>query len=291
MLWSEAVENHIATARTYRDMLRVMPGDDLITRAEIKVIGKGIKEAETFALDGTIAEAITAAAQTLPDDTTILHHLLPAPSGFLYCDAPMPALQRPHDGPIRGILWTTHDEIVINRSRSTPDYSQQPLPGVVVTTLSYGVAKNVMLPEFALSWVFGRSLADYDNNTRYGLQNEQIWKFVAALFLFMDQRIVQTTRRPAARNVQRRIRDAGIDIEPVARVIELRRRDYVKDDAETSEAQERDYACQWLVRGHWRNQWYASLGTHQPKWIAPYVKGPEDKPLKQPRANVFAVVR
>jgi len=29
----------------------------------------------------------------------------------------------------------------------------------------------------------------------------------------------------------------------------------------------------------WRNQWYPSLSQHRQKWISPYVKGPEDKPL------------
>ncbi len=28
-----------------------------------------------------------------------------------------------------------------------------------------------------------------------------------------------------------------------------------------------------IVRGHWRNQWYASLELHKPKWIDPYWKG------------------
>ena len=28
-----------------------------------------------------------------------------------------------------------------------------------------------------------------------------------------------------------------------------------------------------IVRGHWRNQWYASLDSHKPKWIDPYWKG------------------
>lgn len=44
----------------------------------------------------------------------------------------------------------------------------------------------------------------------------------------------------------------------------------------------------WLVRGHYRAQWYPLVGAHKVIWIAPYLKGPEDAPLKQP---VYAVVR
>ena len=29
----------------------------------------------------------------------------------------------------------------------------------------------------------------------------------------------------------------------------------------------------WIVRGHWRNQWYAKLNGHKPKWIDAYFKG------------------
>lgn len=29
----------------------------------------------------------------------------------------------------------------------------------------------------------------------------------------------------------------------------------------------------WIVRGHWRNQWYSKLDEHKPKWIDPYFKG------------------
>lgn len=35
----------------------------------------------------------------------------------------------------------------------------------------------------------------------------------------------------------------------------------------------------WIVRGHWRNQWYPSTQVHRPKYVPSYVKGPEDKPL------------
>jgi hypothetical protein len=44
----------------------------------------------------------------------------------------------------------------------------------------------------------------------------------------------------------------------------------------------------WLVRGHYRAQWYSSRNEHKIIWIAPYLKGPDDAPLKQP---VYEVVR
>ena len=39
------------------------------------------------------------------------------------------------------------------------------------------------------------------------------------------------------------------------------------------------YTHQWLVSGHWRNQWYPSRQDHAPIYIMPHVKGPTDTPL------------
>jgi len=50
-----------------------------------------------------------------------------------------------------------------------------------------------------------------------------------------------------------------------------------------------EYKWQWVVRGHWRNQYYRSLGevgdpqAYRQIWISPYMKGPEDAPIKPVR--------
>jgi hypothetical protein len=61
------------------------------------------------------------------------------------------------------------------------------------------------------------------------------------------------------------------------------RRYHYTNDAER-EAEARDYSHRWIVRGHMRNQPIGPRNAkggqqHQRVWIAPYVKGPEDKPL------------
>lgn len=65
----------------------------------------------------------------------------------------------------------------------------------------------------------------------------------------------------------------------------LRRHRYVtEDDRKAREAESREYSHRWIVRGHMRNQ---AVGPrladgerkHIRIWIAPFVKGPDDKPL------------
>ena len=62
----------------------------------------------------------------------------------------------------------------------------------------------------------------------------------------------------------------------------LRRHRYVSESEREAEA--RDYSHRWIVRGHMRNQPVGPRNVvggqkHMRVWIAPYVKGPEDKPL------------
>jgi hypothetical protein len=40
-----------------------------------------------------------------------------------------------------------------------------------------------------------------------------------------------------------------------------------------------------------RRQYYPASKAHKPQYIAPYVKGPRDKPLKPPVSQLFVVKR
>lgn len=70
-------------------------------------------------------------------------------------------------------------------------------------------------------------------------------------------------------------------------VIRLRRPKAKHDD----EPAHVDWQHRWLVGGHWRNQWYPAVGEHRQIWIAPYVKGPDDKPLLIRKGRAFELVR
>lgn len=110
----------------------------------------------------------------------------------------------------------------------------------------------------------------------------------AALFLHQGLAVPEPPAqldRPARRRLER----AGWEPNPVVRVIRLRR--VHTTPHEHHEPEDVAWACRWVVRGHWRQQWFPSVQQHRPLWIAPHVKGPEDKPMRAPRATVFAVVR
>lgn len=76
-------------------------------------------------------------------------------------------------------------------------------------------------------------------------------------------------------------------------VIKLRRT-YYSSDTSSSQGKKIEYSHRWFVTGHWRWQPYKDPETKEPMnkriWIHPYIKGPDDKPLKT-APKVFSLVR
>ena len=109
----------------------------------------------------------------------------------------------------------------------------------------------------------------------------------ATMVAFLEQRILISPRFRADRAARRRSEKArqAPPSEEVC-VVALRHVAYREEGGH----RDVEWTCQWIVRGHWRSQWYPGQKHHRPKWIAPYVKGPEDKPLREP-GRLFAVVR
>ena len=108
---------------------------------------------------------------------------------------------------------------------------------------------------------------------------------------FMHQPYVSLEKHLQSRQV-RRAADRKNQKLPDVRHVVLRRAPGQRPGDEYHPAMRHiDWNCQWLVASHWRNQYYPSTGEHHPKFIQPYLKGPEDKPLKKPVSTIFSVER
>jgi hypothetical protein len=95
--------------------------------------------------------------------------------------------------------------------------------------------------------------------------------------LIRQESVTETAAESVPRPERRRLdRSGGVPASSI-RIIRLRRRSSGVGSAH--EASGREFHHRWIVRGHWRKQWYPSLKDHRPVWIAPHIKGPEDKPL------------
>lgn len=96
-----------------------------------------------------------------------------------------------------------------------------------------------------------------------------------AAMLLMQQPLAEVSTVTPDRAARNRLRREGVEPPPV-RVIELRRPK--RSDSSPGESG-REYHHSWIVRGHWRQQWYPTREVHRPVWIAPHLKGPEGAPL------------
>ena len=104
-----------------------------------------------------------------------------------------------------------------------------------------------------------------------------IWSLfpqLVTVWLLMQQPLARVDETVPDRAARKRLRRVGQESAPV-RVIRLRR----PERGEAGGSSDREYHHQWIVRGHWRQQWYPSREVHRPVWIAPHVKGPEGAPL------------
>lgn len=120
-------------------------------------------------------------------------------------------------------------------------------------------------------------------------QNSQVWRLVAAFLRLVQERTVVREHAPIPRSAVRRAARAGDTTPSGITVFTLRRPQNrpADDDADGLSPQ---WSHRWVVRGHWRQQWYPSQNRHAPVRVGPYVKGPEGLPLKH-TTRIFDVSR
>lgn len=242
-----------------------------------------------------ILDLVNVASHSLPDTWFLMKQHIPAVSGFFWFAKELP---NEYEG-VRGFGWTLltveGDVAVVHlpqQDNLMPNFNTmalitftdnpkfpQPIPCRnridVGQSLSewrlkqsdYAVSINADPSEFTL---------EYLN-----------FRLFASMLSFIQQRILVTSRHITSRATRRRAEAAKRQAEAEVSVVKLRR---VVHHAHEGEGVPVEWNCQWIVRGHWRDQWYPSMTRNQPVWIRPYVKGPEDKPLRNP-SKLFAVVR
>jgi len=120
-----------------------------------------------------------------------------------------------------------------------------------------------------LSGGLERPAAEYESITE-----SDVLPLLLSAWLLMRQPLASVSEVEVDRAARKRLRRAGQEPKPV-RVVELRR---PKSSGEHGDGN-RDYQHQWIVRGHWRQQWHPKREVHRPVWIAPHIKGPEGAPL------------
>lgn len=213
---------------------------------------------------------------------TLRREALPTDYGFCWFESPLPV-----DG---GALHV----VALAWGLSVPAVPSADDPETLVFHV-YGGAdhEHPILALLSLSWPMGDRVAaedlDSDADTaRNARMQRRMFRYAAAIFALLEQRILVATPEGIDRAARRRLRKAKARQPPAILVVRLRRTAREGDD---HDGQPRAWTCRWVVRGHWRQQYYPSRGEYRPIFILPHIKGPEDMPLRAPAERVFAVVR
>jgi len=113
-------------------------------------------------------------------------------------------------------------------------------------------------------WEYGEEHVDHD------------WvNFFAAFLRFIKEPYIEHRAIVPSRHARKRADRNQVDRNSV-HVVHLRKADHKSTPPAGGTI---EYSHRFMVKGHWRNQWYPSIQAHRPRYIMPFIKGPDDKPL------------
>lgn len=243
-----------------------------------------LREAEPFWWSSELTAAAAEMAASMPS-WTLTEADAPAFAGFFWFASPV-ALPDYIDKPgnsLRAIAW--HPMTDKHSGRLCVQFAY---------LMDTGMSNYPALPGVAWGWPVGATLEAAEAEAVTNAQNRPrvraMCRFTAACWALLAQQLYLAPRERADRATARRLKREGWEPEPLIRVVQLRR--VVHPQAQTGDPEPVAWSCRWIVRGHWRQQPYGpGHAQRRPTWITPYVKGPEEQPLKTPRATIFAVRR
>lgn len=279
---------YLAAIKTGKQSMRPMWLSDSLAAAHLaSAEAKRVADAELFHVTEGMTDLARVAAHSFPE-CGLMPEDLPSPSGFVVFASPLEWIELATPSfvktslaavefPIMAASWSHFNA----RSKFADDG-----PGLGGVWITWYTSPNEHRPGTGYHWPH-RLVIDNEGYLPFRpdpVPNAKVTEnrlTVATLALWsvwtlMNQPIATAETATFDRSSARRVtRELGAV--PEVRIIQLRRR---KDDVERADQDgSREYQHQWVVRGHWRQQWYPAREVHRPIWIAPHVKGPEGAPL------------
>lgn len=235
-----------------------------------------LRSAELFHVSAEMVDVARAAARTIPD-FQLAREDLPTMAGLMVFDkspCPAPPLGETPVG-VKAVCWapipngrnnTLFGTVYLDREEAAPAIAKATL-----YRKPYSEPKLTYAHGGEFVWAFGENKGRSPDPSSFLATLAPVLR---STWLLMQQPLTREERADPSRASSKRLRRAGHEPAPV-RVIELRR---PKNTGGHGDG-DREYHHQWIVRGHWRQQWHPKRQVHRPVWIAPHIKGPEGAPL------------
>lgn len=245
---------------------------DAVANQSCDVLAGAAREWDPYYVTATMTDVLEMASLDVPAFDLAPYDLM-TPNGFVLFDRTLVGLPLLDDQPridevgIDGIMWTmdpaVDDKVMIatfglaGRPANTPAFATMPPWHTVRFGRPWDQSGSVVVTVFAA-----------------------FWRLIQQPFV---SRISETLDRGSQRRLAR-----GAVLPATTTMITIRKSP--SRHADGGEGGPVDWQHRWLVRGHWRQQWYPSQQRHAPLFIPPYVKGPDDKPFEA-KGRIFDVKR
>jgi hypothetical protein len=273
-------------------------------RHQADVVGIALSNGAPYYWAPDLCHVLEAAAQSMPMTWLLEPQVLQSPHGFMWFAEPLQLVKRSDQSmdPLRAVSWSrlVWDPDFKGQSRVVDRGANNTADGAWftawVTQPESSETRQSLWPVTTWPWRFNQTISDVLDVFRQSTPDDRRVRqrqkacIVGAALALLEQEVFSVDHALADRGLRRRLAHAGEPDPPLIRVVRLRRQ-AVRHPLDDSAGAEIEWSCQWLVRGHWRQQWCPGAHHHELRWIAPYTKGPADKPLKAPSATLFAVVR
>jgi hypothetical protein len=292
------------------------------TAAYSELAGKwqsSLRVGEVFAVSPEMFHVVEAAAADLPRDYIMEHWHLFTEHGFLWLPQDIRESEEPlysDEGwpPISLATWH-------HGTGTTRRHYEQTEPGEWVESL--GAVHSVAGMEINYWWkvpnrdlivpvgsdflpygmtALGMVSHGYEGGTELLRPEDRLsdaTRFILALQLILRQELPTVARWHVPRSDVAGLRRLRLSLDPVL-VIDLRRRKYLEHPDADDSGSGRKQRVRSVVRGHWHSFWVGPGHVQHPggteekvliqQWVMPYMRGPEDAPIK-PRTDTVHVVR
>lgn len=244
----------------------------------------GVGHGATYAVTAEIVDILQAATDTLPA-FPLAETDLPTHHGFVYFERPLLVADiRGRRGAVTALTWAlgadpadTSRRALLIVAYSDPlhpadEISSDELNALPSDEMAEMLATRrfyEMTPLFLSTWALGDEPASPLGDV----------KALGAFLRIVDEKFTTSDPETPSRQAARRSRLPG-DQPDTVRVVRLRAPRHTGRPGDTDQrSDDAYYSHRFLVRGHWRQQWYPSQNRHAPRWINPFVKGPEDAPF------------
>jgi len=317
--WQDAIEGQMEALRITEYLIKSDRPDISELNSGWQVDRQLVQSATPFVWNEETMQAVMLAGQSIPLDTELRWNLnTPVVWWYFEKQLPYPTVFDPSLG-IRALCFgwlpvKEEDEGRVVPSLQHPHHKFG-MPCVCWIDDKHEPRKFFIQPSQTWEWGKEATLGEmlrvtriihetlYEKGGRYEGQphvqveqymeaTENCARFILAALAWLQQKILITSDGHLERHARKRYARTMPRPVDAVRIINLRRREYTRDDTPFESEAHRTLSCRFQVDGFWRNQAYGpKMGERRLTWINPYMKGPADAPFRVSPKKVYRVDR